>query len=56
MENAFSNFDESSKLTIKELIKGDRKFGSLIKKLQTAKGKIDSRVELMKVLTQEIKK
>jgi hypothetical protein len=41
MDNILANFDLESKKVIKKLIKEDRKFNQLIKKLQTAKNVIE---------------
>ncbi len=56
MENTLANFDENSKMIIKELVKDNEKLVTLIQKLQSAREKINNEVELMHALTEQIKK
>jgi len=54
MKNILVNFDLESKKVIQKLVKEDKKFNQLIKKLQTAKNAIECDEKL--ILTDKIKK
>lgn len=56
MKKAFEKFDDNSRVIISELIKEDKKIGTLIQKLQRAKDKVSNQAELTRFLNQQIER
>jgi hypothetical protein len=56
MEQIWKNFDEKSKIVVKELTQDNQKLSKLVSKLQNARMNMDTKAKLMEALTQEVKK
>lgn len=56
MKKVFEKFDDDSKEIIYDLIKDDKKIGSLIQRLQQAKEKVKKQAQISKIINQKIER